>query len=138
EPPALDDIRLYVPSTRPGAPLPHAEVEDLNGGRHALMDLVRPGQFLVIAGEDGAAWCDAARRLAATSAVPLRAIRIGHLDGDYRDPRCTWLHHRRITAQGAVLVRPDRFVAWRSAGASANPVGDLGAALGKVLCRPLV
>ncbi len=137
EPEVLDGIRLYVPGTRPGAPLPHAEVEDLDGGRHALMDLVRPGQFLLIAGEDGAPWCDAARRLAATTGVPLRAIRIGHLDGDYRDPRCAWLRQRQITAQGALLVRPDRFVAWRRAGAATDPVGELGAALTKVLCRPV-
>ena len=82
-------------------------------------------------------WCDTARRLAATTGVPLRAIRIGHLDGDYRDPRCTWLRQRQITAEGALLVRPDRFVAWRSAGAATNPVGELGAALTKVLCRPV-
>src|SRR5207244_11437357 len=28
EPTAVDDVRLYVPGTRPGAPLPHAEVDD--------------------------------------------------------------------------------------------------------------
>ncbi len=136
-PAPLDDVHLVVPSTRPGAPLPHAEVEDLDGRRHALMDLVRPGQFLLIAGEDGARWCDAARRLAGSARVPLRAIRIGHLDGDYRDPRCTWLRHRQISTQGAVLVRPDRFVAWRSIGAAANPVADLGAALSRILCRAI-
>ena len=92
---------------------------------------------VLIAGEDGAPWCDTARRVAATTGVPLRAIRIGHLDGDYRDPRCTGLRQRQITAEGALLVRPDRFVAWRSAGAATNPVGELGAALTKVLCRPV-
>ena len=66
-----------------------------------------------------------------------RAVRIGHLDGDYRDPRCTWLRHRQIGPQGAVLIRPDRFVAWRSTGASANPRADLGAALARILCRPI-
>ncbi len=137
EPPALDDIRLYVPSTRPGAPLPHAEVEDLDGARHALMSLVQPGQFLLIAGEDGGRWCAAACQLAETAGVPLRAVRIGHLDGDYRDPRCTWLRHRQIGPEGAVLIRPDRFVAWRSTGASANPRADLGAALARILCRPI-
>jgi 2,4-dichlorophenol 6-monooxygenase len=101
------------------------------------MQLVRPGHFLLIAGEDGAAWCDAAARLAEASGIPLHAVRIGHLDGDYRDPRCTWVRHRQITAQGAILVRPDRFVAWRSAGAATNPARELRAALSKVLCRPL-
>jgi hypothetical protein len=40
-------------------------------------------------------------------------VRIGHLDGDLYDPRCTWLRHRQIASDGAVLVRPDRFIAWR-------------------------
>ena len=65
------------------------------------------------------------------------AVRIGHVDGDYRDPRCTWLRRRQVTAQGAVLVRPDRFVAWRSVAASAKPFGDRGAALAKGLCRAI-
>jgi 2,4-dichlorophenol 6-monooxygenase len=135
EPDAIDAIRLYLPSTRPGAPLPHAEVEDLDGERHALLSLVRPGRFLLIAGEDGTAWCEAARRLTAASNIPLDAIRIGHLDGDYRDPRCAWLRQRQIGRTGAVLVRPDRYVAWRSVGASASPRAELGAALSTILSR---
>jgi 2,4-dichlorophenol 6-monooxygenase len=129
-----DDIRLYVPSTRPGAPLPHAEVEDLDGRRLPLMSLVPPGEFLLIAGEDGDAWCDAARWVAETARIPLRAVRIGHLDGDYRDPRCTWLRHRQIGPRGAVLVRPDRFVGWRSLGASSDAASELRSALSRILC----
>jgi 2,4-dichlorophenol 6-monooxygenase len=137
EPTPLDGIRLYIPTTRPGAPLPHAEIEDLDGERLALMELIRPGHFLLIAGEDGAPWCAAAVRLAEASGIPLHAVRIGNLDGDYRDPRCTWLRHRQITAQGAILVRPDRFVAWRSAGAAAHPARELATALSRILCRPI-
>jgi 2,4-dichlorophenol 6-monooxygenase len=137
EPTPLDGIRLYIPATRPGAPLPHAEIEDLDGERLALMELIRPGHFLLIAGEDGAPWCAAAVRLAEASGIPLHAVRIGNLDGDYRDPRCTWLRHRQITAQGAILVRPDRFVAWRSAGAAAHPARELATALSRILCRPI-
>jgi 2,4-dichlorophenol 6-monooxygenase len=137
EPGALDDVRLYQPSTRPGSPLPHAEVEDADGRRHALLRLVRPGELLLIAGEDGADWCDAARALAAKLGVPIRAIRIGHVEGDYRDPRCTWLRQREIGRRGAVLVRPDRFVAWRSLGAVAEPLVALEAALTRVLSRSL-
>jgi 2,4-dichlorophenol 6-monooxygenase len=136
EPTPLDDIRLYVPGTRPGAPLPHAEVEDLDGGRHALMDLVPPDRFLLIAGEDGGAWIDAAR-LAQRDGWPVRGVRIGHLDGDYRDPRCMWLRRREIGPAGAILVRPDRFVAWRSADAVADPVAALRKALASVLGRAL-
>jgi hypothetical protein len=35
------------------------------------------------------------------------------IDGDLFDPRCTWLRHRQITSNGALLVRPDRFIGWR-------------------------
>lgn len=134
EPPALDDIRLYQPGTRPGAPLPHAELEDVDGNRLPLLRLVQPGQFLLIAGEEGHVWCEAAARLAAEG-WPLRAARIGHVDGDYRDIRCTWLRHREIGRGGAVLVRPDRFVGWRSLEAVADPEAELRAALAKILCR---
>jgi 2,4-dichlorophenol 6-monooxygenase len=81
--------------------------------------------------------CDAARQLAASTRVPLRAIRIGHAEGEYRDPRCTWLRHREIGPRGAILVRPDRFVAWRNADASPDPAGELRSALASILCRPL-
>ncbi|HEX5926381.1 MAG TPA: hypothetical protein VFY45_21295, partial [Baekduia sp.] len=57
----LDDIRIYEPSARPGAPLPHAWIDDEDGNRRPIKDLVTPGRFLLIAGENGQAWCDAAR-----------------------------------------------------------------------------
>ena len=136
-PVSLDDVRVYEPSTRPGSPLPHAWIDDEDGHRRALRDLVAPGRFLLIAGEDGEAWCDAARQLAADGDVPLDAIRIGHLDGDLFDPRCTWLRHRGIGADGAVLVRPDRFVAWRSLAGSEDPRSGLATALGQILGRSL-
>jgi 2,4-dichlorophenol 6-monooxygenase len=81
-PAPADEIRVYQPSSRPGAPLPDAWIEDEGGGRRPVKDLVAPGRFLLIAGEDGHPWCEAARQLAAESGVPLDALRIGHLDGD--------------------------------------------------------
>jgi 2,4-dichlorophenol 6-monooxygenase len=134
-PAPLDAIRVYVPSTRPGSPLPHAELEDADGERRPLLDRVGPGRFLLIAGEEGAAWCEAARKLATERGLPLDAIRIGHLEGDYRDPRSAWLRQREITPQGALLVRPDRFVAWRSLGAAPDAQGALARALAQVLGR---
>src|SRR5262249_16957553 len=89
-PAPLDDIRVYEPSTRPGSPLPHAWIADEDGERQPIKDLVAPGRFLLIAGEEGRAWCDAARELAATGGLSVDAVRIGHLDGDLYDPRCTW------------------------------------------------
>ncbi len=68
--------------------------------------------------------------------VPLDVLRIGHLDGDYHDPRCAWLRHRGIASDGAILVRPDRFIAWRSP-ACGEPRAALAAALSQILARPV-
>lgn len=133
-PESPDPIRIYTPSTRPGAPLPHAEIEDADGKRLALMDLFRPGRFLAIAGESGAAWVTAARALA-DEGWPIDGVRLGHLEGDYRDPRCTWLRYRGVRADGIVLVRPDRFVGWRSPNAVENPQAALRDAMASILCR---
>ena len=138
EPPtAIDDIRVYEPSTRPGAPLPHAWIEDEVGERRPIKDLVAPGRFLVIAGEDGGSWCEAANELASAAGLPLDAVRIGHLDGDLYDPRSAWVRHREIQSDGAILVRPDRFIAWRAPTTADDPLGELARALGQILARPV-
>jgi 2,4-dichlorophenol 6-monooxygenase len=64
-------------------------------------------------------------------------VRIGHLDGDLFDPRCTWLRHREITSTGAVLVRPDRFIGWRHTTMAPDPREELASALSHVLGRQL-
>ena len=98
--------KLYEPSTRPGSPLPHAWDYDESGYRRALKDLVAPGRFLLIAGEEGQAWTDAAGAVAAANDLPIDALRIGHIDGDLFDPRLAWARYRGISEKGAVLVRP--------------------------------
>jgi len=137
-PPNVDEIRLYEPSTFPGSPLPHAWLDDPQGQRLPIKDLVMPGRFLLIAGEDGASWCAAAEALARANGLPLDALCIGHLDGDLFDPRLMWARARGITETGAVLVRPDRVVCWRQAEAGQEPGALLAAALGQVLGRDLV
>ena len=62
-------------------------------------------------------------------------MRIGHLDGDYHDPRCAWQRHRQIASDGAVLVRPDWFIAWRYPAAASDPGAVLTAALSQILGR---
>jgi 2,4-dichlorophenol 6-monooxygenase len=137
-PPApVDDIRVYEPSTRPGSPLPHAWIEDEGGDRRPIKDLVAPGRFLLIAGEDGEAWCDAANELASEAGLPLDALRIGHVDGDLYDPRCAWVRYREISSDGAILIRPDRFIGWRAPTAAADPLSELADALAQVLARPV-
>ena len=47
--------------------------------------------------------------------------------------RCRWLRQREIRPDGAILVRPDRFVGWRSLGHSAAPAAELEAAFEAIL-----
>ncbi|ABW12404.1 monooxygenase FAD-binding [Parafrankia sp. EAN1pec] len=138
EPEQIDPIRVYQPSTRPGHPLPHAWLDDDRAAssepvRIAIGDLVRPGRFLLIAGEDGHDWITAANKIADDGDLPLDAVRIGHLDGDCLDSQLAWARHREITPRGAVLVRPDRYIAWRSTGSATDPVTELATALEAVL-----
>src|SRR3989441_508043 len=125
----LDPVRLYEPSTKPGHPLPHAWVER-EGERLALGTLVDGGHFVLIAGEEGQAWVDAAEKLAAEHGIPLRAATVGVLDSDYVDVRCSWLKHRGISPEGAVLVRPDRYIGFRSLGPVDDPQATLASAFG--------
>jgi 2,4-dichlorophenol 6-monooxygenase len=60
-------------------------------------------------------------------------VRIGELDGDLFDPRLAWTQYRGIGRNGAVLVRPDRFVGWRSLGRVGSPARELASALQKIL-----
>jgi 2,4-dichlorophenol 6-monooxygenase len=130
--PRIDPVRIHEPSTRPGSPLPHAWVER-EGERIALGSLVHDGHFVLIAGEDGHDWVDAAQMLALQRDIPLRATRVGFGDVDHVDVRCAWRKQRGITSAGAVLVRPDRHVAFRAAEAATDPVAELGAAFEQIL-----
>jgi 2,4-dichlorophenol 6-monooxygenase len=128
---------VYQPGTRPGAPLPHAWIDDEDGVRRPIKDLVKPGRFLLMAGENGAPWCQAARDPAGQAGLPLDAVRIGHLDGDLFDPRCTRLRDRQITSEEAVLVRPDRFIGWRHTTMAPDPYAELASALSRILGHQL-
>ena len=145
----IDDVRVYQPDTRPGSPLPHAWVErprvtdprgpgsgtDREEARVPLREVAPMSAFTLIAGEDGAAWCDAARDAAAGRGIELVAVRVGHAEGDWLDPRLAFLRVREFGRAGAILVRPDRVIAWRSMGGSADPAGELGATLDRILAR---
>ncbi|MGO4428466.1 monooxygenase, partial [Streptomyces sp. MCAF7] len=51
------------------------------------------------------------------------------------DPGTDWTELHGTTAQGAVLVRPDGFIAWRAEGAEREPERVLAEVLQSVLCR---
>jgi 2,4-dichlorophenol 6-monooxygenase len=121
KPVAENPVRHVVPSSRPGARLPHGWVER-DGRRISTLDLIRPDRFTVLIGPDGVAWEEASRQLDA----PIDIVRIG---SDIVDPDGWWASVARIEAWGMLLVRPDQHIAFRSIGSA----GDAHAALPRVI-----
>jgi putative polyketide hydroxylase len=112
----------------PGSRAPHVWL--VRGGqRVSTIDLT--GHFLLLAGAAGGDWIRAARSAAAShGGLPLDAYCIGK---DLLDPGGTFNQAYGITPSGASLVRPDGFVAWRSAGTVPQPEQVLTAALASAL-----
>ena len=124
----------YQASTRPGQRLPHAWLRR-DGLRLSTHDLSgRSGAFVLITGNDGAAWQHAARALAQSLGIRLVPVAIGTSEA-YADADGRWAAVKEISEQGAVLVRPDNHVAWRSMGAARDAISDLASALRAILAR---
>jgi 2,4-dichlorophenol 6-monooxygenase len=79
-------------------------------------------------GIGGAAWADAAKTLTAELGVDIKPASVG-LRQEFDDPLGEWTKVREISDRGCLLVRPDRFIAWRSAGLPDNPVHELRSAM---------
>jgi len=115
----IDAYRVYEPDTKPGCTVPHAWISRGDGTRIPLCSLVGSGNFLLIASNKGSKWLDAGKALAGKRGISLTTVMLGADRADeHQDIQMTWLAKRRIGVEGCVLVRPDRFVCWRSMGAS--------------------
>jgi 2-polyprenyl-6-methoxyphenol hydroxylase-like FAD-dependent oxidoreductase len=137
EPPA-DEAPLEDPKNptgRPGTRAPHLPL-DRDGASISTHDLFGAG-FVLLAGPDGHAWCDAAASVAASGAasadIPLQAHRVA-ADGPLADRAGRFASAYGIEPGGAVIVRPDSVIGWR---APAPPSGDPRAAVADALNRLL-
>ncbi|HEY6922297.1 MAG TPA: hypothetical protein VI653_02425, partial [Steroidobacteraceae bacterium] len=116
-------------SGAPGARAPHLWLER-HGERVSTIDLA--GRFVLLAGNAGSAWVDAARALNQEfGGLPLGAYCIGR---DLADLSPGFPAAYGISSAGAALLRPDGFVAWRVPEAMAEPVTALRMALNTSLC----
>ncbi|MGV9944315.1 FAD-dependent monooxygenase [Streptomyces sp. NPDC003401] len=155
-PPARVPMRdVYHPTTRPGHRLPHAWLEQ-DGRRLSTHDLTgSPAAFVLLTGDEGTAWAEAAAQVAEKLSLPLRTVRItptptptdsqngqngpggpggqGGPGGPFTDVEGGWEAVREIHADGAVLVRPDNHVAWRAMSAAAHPADVLAHAFSRIL-----
>jgi 2-polyprenyl-6-methoxyphenol hydroxylase-like FAD-dependent oxidoreductase len=119
-----------APRRPPGARAPHVMIQQA-GGAVPIHDLVGTG-FLLLAGADGHDWEGAAAAIARESRVDLRVVR---LQPDDRAAQTRLRDAYGVDARGAVLIRPDGVIAWRSERGSTDLARDLRAAIQRVLGR---
>jgi hypothetical protein len=126
--PPPSDSQVYVPCARPGSRAPHIWLRPAvtRGGRPAhqsahisTLDLFERG-FTLLADSAGERWRLAARRTAEELGVPLSGFTIGP-GGDFNPHEADLANLYGLDVGGAVLVRPDGHVAWRSGSNSTEP-----------------
>jgi 2-polyprenyl-6-methoxyphenol hydroxylase-like FAD-dependent oxidoreductase len=120
-------------STYPGFALPHVWLtQNACGPTLSTLDIVGNGRFTILTGVGGQAWKDAAAKIAKKGKIDLVAHSIG-FHQDYHDAYSQWEAKREVSDEGCILVRPDRFVAWRFHGLVDDPAAKLDSVLMRIL-----
>ena len=102
-----------------------------DGAEESTLDLFGRS-FVLLAGPQGDSWCTAARTAADAFGVPMRTYRLG---AELTDRSGQFETAYGTGQAGAVLVRPDGFVAWRASAPYDDPERTMGEALGRALAR---
>jgi putative polyketide hydroxylase len=118
------------PSGRPGTRLAHVPLIR-DGVEISTLDLARD-RFVLIAGPSGSPWIDAARTTPFGLDALSAALQIGV---DLVDPRDSFLRRTGLRPDGALIVRPDGFIAWRSVSSVADPSEALERAIARATCK---
>ncbi len=127
-------VKIQV-STYPGSRLPHASL-DLSTRTKVIstQDLAGHGAFCLFTGHGGDAWKDAAAEISKATGIPIKVYGVS-IGLDYHDVYREWHERRGVEDDGCVLVRPDRFVAWRSTKLAEDCKGKLLDVFNHVLSR---
>ncbi|WP_121708836.1 FAD-dependent monooxygenase [Streptomyces sp. E5N91] len=121
----------------PGSRAPHLWVRR-GHDRLSTLDLYEDSLVLLSDAAQPTGWHEAAAGVAAGMRVPLKSYRVGGSPGADLipdDEETDWARAHGVTRGGAVLVRPDGFVAWRSPGPAPDPESMLRQVVGTVLAR---
>lgn len=129
--PDRDPELYYQPSTVPGSRLPHVWVGD-STRKLSTLDLAPFTRFTLITGIAGEAWAGAASKVARDLGVPLEAVVIGP-GREITDIYYDWARIREVAEEGAILVRPDKHIGWRSMSLPENPERRLREAMSSLL-----
>lgn len=109
-----DPVLEHEITTYPGSRLPHAWLNTRSPGKPiSTIDLAGHGVFCLLTGIGGEEWRVAANTAAGFLKIEIHVYSIGW-GQDFEDVYFDWARRREISDDGCVLVRPDRFVGWRS------------------------
>jgi putative polyketide hydroxylase len=117
---------------QPGTRAPHVWLRR-DGHLISTVDLFWDG-YVLLTGDRDKGWNEAADRVAKRLGVPLRCAVVGPA-GDLVPEGADWAAAYGVSPGGAVLVRPDAFVAWRSPGPVEDPDAELTEVLARVAAR---
>ncbi|MBT2230369.1 FAD-dependent monooxygenase [Nonomuraea sp. NEAU-A123] len=156
DPAPEDPYRTYVPTARPGHRAPHVWLTSQNSGtdqhvhadragqtdragqagqagRVSTLDLLGPAFTLMT--PTGSGWVQPAKEAAHQLGLTLSIVEISR-EPDSGAPLTspTWANEYGVGDTGAVLIRPDGHVGWRSPGGAASQAA-LAGALGAILAR---
>jgi 2,4-dichlorophenol 6-monooxygenase len=131
--PDRDPELYYQPSTVPGSRLPHVWVGD-STRKLSTLDLAPFTRFTLITGIAGEAWAGAAGKVADDLGIPLETVVIGP-GREVTDIYYDWARIREVGEEGAILVRPDKHIGWRSMGLPEDPERSLREAMASLLGR---
>jgi 2,4-dichlorophenol 6-monooxygenase len=126
-----DPELVYQHSTVPGARLPHVWLTK-DRTNYSSLDLAGHGEFTLFTGIGGEGWVRAANAIATERNLPLRAVVVGP-GCEYEDPFGDWARASEVDDDGAILVRPDHVVGWRSKVRAKDAEGALKRALDAIL-----
>ncbi|EAT87298.2 hypothetical protein SNOG_04907 [Parastagonospora nodorum SN15] len=117
----------YCPSTIPGHHLPHMWLR--KGDRIvSTRDLLALNNFVLFTANP-TAWKDVKSAMVDIVAID---------NDDWEDLDSKWRHLSGVGDEGAVLVRPDGIVAWRSKSTEGNSAEEMATVLAKVLRLPSI
>lgn len=126
-----DPELYYEACTDPGVRLPHAWVGNWLE-KHSTHDLAPYTRFTLLTGTTGAPWEDAAHTAAERLGIDVETVVIGP-DRDITDLYFDWTRVRGTEEDGAILVRPDKHIAWRIDRLPPDPAEQLTAAISAIL-----
>jgi putative polyketide hydroxylase len=131
-PEIADPVRDYEPTGRPGGRAPHVWLR--RGDDEISTQELFGDAMVLLTDAEGEPWSAAARAIARATGIPLRAHALGP-GTDLEDLHGELPALYGLEPGGALLVRPDGHVGWRSARPADDPEAELEAALGQLLGR---